>query len=137
MDIQILSKGYISFFNFCILCLCLRYSWYRRAFFLSRFGTVGLNFRLFGRYLNGRLYSISIGWFDGPLVGWVSSRKVVTKISFLNGPVARICRFHRHGRGSIPRWGIIFYHFKCCSVTSFVTFLECNTIISFGLSTVN
>ena len=24
----------------------------------------------------------------------------------LNGPVARICRFHRHGRGSIPRWGI-------------------------------
>ncbi|KAI8342220.1 hypothetical protein BD560DRAFT_428018 [Blakeslea trispora] len=32
----------------------------------------------------------------------------VTCFLILNGPVARICRFHRHGRGSIPRWGIFF-----------------------------
>jgi hypothetical protein len=29
--------------------------------------------------------------------------------TLLNGPTARIYRFHRYGRGSTPRWGIIFF----------------------------
>jgi hypothetical protein len=40
----------------------------------------------------------------------------------LNGPTARIYRFHRYGRGSTPRWGIFFL-------------LVCNFVIRFVLST--